>query len=371
MENGRLATSLSILSASTPHLPPSSSHTPASASKMAALESSTVGRRVLPKTPKTPRPVSTYSPLVQDPVRPRTAVGALEKPPLLSGSAMGQRSGGGGAAGNGENRDERITAERLRKEVEILKKELCLSKEKAENLQQREKILQERLSDQANNLLKTGGTKFEDLGLGEFRPSQLIKRYSNLYADARVEAVETLDQLPEMAKSEELKAKLLLSIIVLAFRSTQRTLMDMRTTLNDILHTPSTMQSNSSSMRQAAKDLQNAIGHYLRITVQRHDLSQNYEEVCRRLWVTLYDYPRLKNCRGLLSYIEECVQLSWVLHIQNPPLVIDHEATTFDENKHVRFHSSNPESKVIKSVLWPVLLEGEQGPCLAKGVVIT
>lgn len=338
---------------------------------MAALENSTVGRRVLPKTP---RPVSTYSPLVQEPVRPRTAVGALEKPPV-AGSAMGQRSGGGGgggrAAGNGENRDERITAERLRKEVEILKKELCLSKEKEEKLQQREKILQERLSDQANNQLKTGGTKFEDLGLGDFRPSQLIKRYSNLYAEARVEAVETLDQLPEMAKSEELKAKLLLSIIVLAFRSTQRTFLDMRTTLDDILHTPTSVQSSSVALRQAARDLQNAIGHYLRITVQRHDLSKNYQEVCGRLWVTLYDYPRLKNCRGLLAYIEECVQLSWALHIQNPPLVIDYESTTFDENKHVRFHSSNPESKVVKSVLWPVLIEGEQGPCLAKGVVIT
>lgn len=74
-----------------------------------------------------------------------------------------------------------------------------------------------RLSDQAKNQLKTGGTKFEDLCLGEFRPSQLIKRYSNLYAESRVEAVETLDQLPEMAKSEELKAKLLLSIIVASF----------------------------------------------------------------------------------------------------------------------------------------------------------
>ena len=101
-----------------------------------------VGRRVLPKTP---RPVSTYSPPALEPVRPRTAVGAPERPPAVPGSAMGQfRIGGGGAVGNGEKLDERITAERLRKEVENLKKELYLSKEMADKLQQREMILQQR-----------------------------------------------------------------------------------------------------------------------------------------------------------------------------------------------------------------------------------
>jgi len=98
-----------------------------------------VGRRVLPKTP---RPVSTYSPPAPEPVRPRTAVGASERPPAVPGSAMGQFRIG--AVGNGEKLDERITAERLRKEVENLKKELYLSKEMADKLQQREMILQQR-----------------------------------------------------------------------------------------------------------------------------------------------------------------------------------------------------------------------------------
>ena len=32
-----------------------------------------------------------------------------------------------------------------------------------------------------------------------------------------------------------------------------------------------------------------------------------------QLWATLYDYPSLKTCNGLLKYIENCVRLSWGL----------------------------------------------------------
>jgi len=95
------------------------------------------------------------------------------------------------------------------------------------------------------------------------------------------------------------------------------------------------------------------------------------QEVCQRVWDTLYDFPRLRQCNGLLCYIDECVRLAWALTVQNPPFCIQYEHSRFSADLHTRFHTSDPSSDVIRAVLWPVLTEGETGQCVYKGVVVT
>ena len=38
-----------------------------------------------------------------------------------------------------------------------------------------------------------------------------------------------------------------------------------------------------------------------------------FQEVCSQIWATLYDYPGLKTCDGLIKYIKECVRTAWAL----------------------------------------------------------
>ena len=89
------------------------------------------------------------------------------------------------------------------------------------------------------------------------------------------------------------------------------------------------------------------------------------------MFATLYDYPSLKTCSGLVQYIKECVTIAWALTVQNPPIVIDYDSRVYKEDMHSRFHTSDPDSNQIQSILWPALLEGENGPCVSKGIVIT
>ncbi len=89
------------------------------------------------------------------------------------------------------------------------------------------------------------------------------------------------------------------------------------------------------------------------------------------MFQTLYDYPSLKTCTGLHSYIKDCVSIAWKLSVQNPPIVIDYESRIFKDDMHSRFHTSDPDSNQIQSILWPALLEGENGPCVSKGIVVT
>ena len=45
----------------------------------------------------------------------------------------------------------------------------------------------------------------------------------------------------------------------------------------------------------------------------RADFPTHFQEVCTQIWATLYDYPRLKSCDGLIKYIKECVRTAWGL----------------------------------------------------------
>lgn len=153
----------------------------------------------------------------------------------------------------------------------------------------------------------------------------------------------------------------------LAFRSTQSLLSIKKDHVRRVLHVP----PPDAPRDAAAIELENAVASYLRYTTQVFDLGKSVEEVCSQIWATLYDYPCLKECAGLIQYVKDAVRLAWCLINQCPPYVLEYEQRTLRKDVHVRFHMSNPESDQIRTYLWPALLEGPGGPCVHKAVVIT
>lgn len=95
------------------------------------------------------------------------------------------------------------------------------------------------------------------------------------------------------------------------------------------------------------------------------------QEVSAQVWQTLYDYPSLKKCPGLLNFISETVQLAWALTVQNPSYVLEFESRRFSTDRHTHFHTSSSDSDVVRTYVWPGLREGEDGPVVYRGVVIT
>jgi len=261
-----------------------------------------------------------------------------------------------------------------------------------------------------------GGPATYDISSGDRRPATLVRSFSDLYSTARLDTLDALDALPDL-KSQmvpglsanpaasgqvdmvELKNKLLFSVIVLSFRSALATVDKMRDHLRRVLQlrtgrvsskgvlggllTAASSQSSKSAVvvveetggggggSPAARDMETSFEHYLRRSSDVFDLSKNYEDVCAQLWATLYDYPCLKKCKGLHSYIESCVRASWGLVNQVPPYVIEYERRNFDPDFHVRHHSADASHGGIKTYLWPALTEGHKGPCVHKAVVIT
>lgn len=139
-----------------------------------------------------------------------------------------------------------------------------------------------RLAEQAQRQLERGG-KFEDLNQIS-RPTELIRSYNSLYSQARIDALDALENLAEMSDADDLKSKLLFSVIVvsswtkrktgvndrsflfqLAFRHAQNHAKDVRTKIRQILQ----LSNDKSSLV-----LEDTIEKYLRTTIQKYDVTK-------------------------------------------------------------------------------------------------
>ncbi|CAF4910890.1 unnamed protein product [Rotaria sp. Silwood1] len=250
--------------------------------------------------------------------------------------------------------------ERLKNDLIQLKNELQKSKETIARLQKSEEQMRERLAEQAQRQLEKGG-KFEDLNQVS-RPTELIRSYSSLYSQARIDALDALDNIREMSDADDLKSKLLFSVVVLAFRHAQNQAKDIRNKIKQILQ----LSNDKSSIV-----LEETIEKYLRTTIQKYDVGKITFEVENQLWTTLYDYPKLKSCNELLKYIYSACRTAWGLVNQTPPYYIEFQITKYDKQIHERFHTSDNESETIVEYIWPCLIDGRDRTCVAKGVVIT
>ncbi|KAK6618843.1 hypothetical protein RUM43_013234 [Polyplax serrata] len=254
----------------------------------------------------------------------------------------------------------------LRAELETLRIDLARANAKVLSLQENERQLKERLEASNSSCA---------LDEGPLAGNRLVQCYGNLYAQARVDTLDALDDLPQLATASELKSKILFSVIV-------------KDHIRRILHLPNPVKEvkdasgkvivtsdnqNSSGMANdpSIVEFEKNVSLFLRRTIDKFDLTKCVNDVCNQIWATLYDYPCLKTCAGLNQYVKDSVRLAWGLVNQDPPYVLEYEERTLRKDMHVRFHTSNHESDAILTYMWPALLEGVGGPCVHKAVVTT
>ncbi|KAK0070471.1 hypothetical protein Bpfe_000454 [Biomphalaria pfeifferi] len=259
----------------------------------------------------------------------------------------------------------------LEQEVQSLKEALAKSMDTIGQLQEQEKLLRERLADQVHNqFTMRSGQVFEDLNLGAHRPTSLISAYHDLYREGRVDTLDALDEIPELHGLDILKMKILFSVVVLAFRCVQQKILDLKSQLRHLLCLPEPEISDRDSVPLYA-DMEQHINQYFIKSADRYNLTSVIHEVSESICSTLYEYPGLKTCSQLKDYTELAVKIAWGLSIQNPPYLIMYESRKYQPHSHTRFHTSDSDLDEIKSFLWPFLIDGHSGECVAKGVVIT
>ena len=101
-----------------------------------------------------------------------------------------------------------------------------------------------------------------------------------------------------------------------------------------------TSSNNNKERYHPGLEVEHALASYLRQSVDSFDLTKNTEvfvlllfsfiafglyyfnsffvvvilqDVCNQIWATLFDYPCLQSCDGLVKYIKDSVRLAWSL----------------------------------------------------------
>lgn len=101
----------------------------------------------------------------------------------------------------------------LRAEISQLKGNLRLANATIAQLNQRG-VPKDICQEGNNKMAITLANKPAALGSQEERKQFLVREYGALYAQGRVETMDALDALPELIEADELKSKLLFSVIV-------------------------------------------------------------------------------------------------------------------------------------------------------------
>ena len=93
--------------------------------------------------------------------------------------------------------------------------ELAKAKQTVSSLQKHENELKEKLTvEQRKKRTETCGT----VASMDKRPASLVRKYGELYAQTRLDTLDCLDSLKELNNNDDLKSKLLFSVIVVSFK---------------------------------------------------------------------------------------------------------------------------------------------------------
>ncbi|KAK1122639.1 hypothetical protein K0M31_009083 [Melipona bicolor] len=207
---------------------------------------------------------------------------------------------------------------------------------------------------------------FSCLTSGDVTAERLAERYAALYDQAHLHTLDALDAMQPLKDAHDLKAKILYSVVVLSWRlagtiQTSRYLEAMK------------ILNGTAATVQATPELEECVKRQLATSGARTGSREVAEQVVNQLERTLYDFPCLRGCREVKSYADACSSLAWACLARVTPLVLDvAQALEFRRDIHLRHHASpDLNGTRIKTVLWPGLREGCQGPCLRKAVVLT
>nr|XP_006819559.1 PREDICTED: uncharacterized protein LOC102809050 [Saccoglossus kowalevskii] len=171
--------------------------------------------------------------------------------------------------------------------------------------------------------------------------------------------------------TDDIKSKLLFSVIVLAFRFSQNEIEEMMSKVIEAVNIPNTGVSAQISTHSVyVKEMECLTTNYLYRTAKQYDLNNVIEKVSEQLFSTLHDYPSLRMSSGIKSFIGTCVRVAWQLSTHSPPYILDYDHKDFNDQLHQRFHR-NDTNKKIKGYLWPALLDATTLKCVHKGIVIT
>ncbi|CAK1594267.1 unnamed protein product [Parnassius mnemosyne] len=194
--------------------------------------------------------------------------------------------------------------------------------------------------------------------------SALVSQYAAVWTKAAEEVLPALGALEQLQQTPNLKYKIVFSVVVLSFRATI-SLRDKR-----IAEVKALLGAEGDSSPATANFVASAM-RLLRSTAHTFPLGEAERTVINQVVSTLREYPCLASCGALHALAAASCRAAWALAARAPPLRIDTDFTpvVMNPERHVRLHNSSRRSDLIKSFVWPALMDGNR--CVFRAVVLT
>nr|XP_022321626.1 uncharacterized protein LOC111123530 [Crassostrea virginica] len=248
-----------------------------------------------------------------------------------------------------------VNTQRLVTIISELQYELDITKRKLQaEMAEKERILT-RLSSIAGSKLTHNNPNIADLS-DKNRPQKIGEMFNELYDN---EWTDTVDSMTETMEETEVITKLR-KALQYVYEKTKREAEDQYRSLQNALFQRDLRKSESENFIPIYKkisDLQKEVSS-ISITNAKQSLREDSEFMLPFESVMIYGEP----------FVNRCVELCWMMHIQDPPMVLDFGSTAEIVDKNVfRFFTRSGE--LVDFVVWPAVLLHDNGPLIQKGVV--
>ncbi|XP_060571879.1 uncharacterized protein LOC132730048 [Ruditapes philippinarum] len=199
------------------------------------------------------------------------------------------------------------------------------------------------------------------------RPTKLAEKYADLYDNQWTDAfayLQTVDVFKDAVEKRIIDT--LLAILVEAFTLSTETATKQLDTIRKVLED---FYGKSSHNREKVRDLIKQLKDQRKKVPQPSmDLEKEYKVTLSR---KIKHLPSsLLESEAFKPFVQQCLELCWLMAIQDPPLYLTLENCKtdqiFDGNTFKEYIESGP---YVEFVVWPAVFLEKDGPLLCKGVV--
>ncbi|XP_052794310.1 myosin-1B-like [Mya arenaria] len=185
------------------------------------------------------------------------------------------------------------------------------------------------------------------------RPTKLSERYSELYDNQWPQA---FDVICKQLHDEQSTIETLIGILMNAAKYCREEAMTQLEAIQGILLPRKTGSTFPSLLHKNLNDFRKVLGEQTGAAI--------YEKYIRDIAKQRQQSLQL----DVKPYVKECVELCWLMSIQDPPVVVAQEVQhgeNFDTDFYKAYTKSGP---LVDFVVWPALCLHENGPLLCKGI---
>ncbi|XP_062586427.1 uncharacterized protein LOC134248029 [Saccostrea cucullata] len=235
----------------------------------------------------------------------------------------------------------------LQYQLDSTKRELQLEREEKENALTRLSVI-------AGSKLTYNNPAISDLS-DVNRPQKIGEKFNELYDNQWTDSVDILSETMD-EKEAVLKIRAVLEYV---YTKTKNASEEQYRSLQNALFQRDLRNSETK----------NFIEIYKKISELQKDVSElsikNAKQFLREDSDFMLPFEIVMNCCE--PFVDTCVELCWMMHVQDPPMVLEFGSSEIVDKNMFRFFTRTGD--IVDFVVWPAVLLHENGPLVQKGVV--